>query len=1025
MFGSIAQTTKDPDYIFTVDTSIEGYHSDTEFRFYTQNTSTSVKGDIFWEEVGNPSNSGSHAWTASAAPYTTSPLITFPVSGSYRIRVPNTIDWGAPYNATNTVFNDKKKIIEINNWGNHVFGNFVFAFYNCDNLVSLPADTPTFDKSWSMFFGFANCQLLEDPSGSLANWDMSGCTSLESAFRYNIHNVDITKWDTSNVTNMYQFFREGSNFNQPIDTHPVINYGREYDAWNVSKVTDLRYALGAAISVSTTMSFNQDLDNWDVRKCTKMSYLFSRARNFNGNISSWVPHSCSEFIYTFNGAHAFNQDISGWDMSSANSLTGMFYDAEVFNQPIGSWNTGNVTSLHSTFREASSFNQPLNDWDTGNVTTMYQMFNYSPSFDQDISSWDTSKVTTLEQFNYLPSNQPGFDNGGVPLSSSVVTKHGRTYIAWDTSKVTDFYLTFSRRSNLTNTGSFNRDISNWDMSSATRLQSMFQKSRFNRDISTKEVTVGAGTALEKTYRAWDVSNVTNFNSMFYGNRAFNQPIGNWQINTGSAVSMNYMFYNPLNIGISTFNQEISQSLQNISGSYTAWDVSKVSNMTNMFYNAYSFNKDIGNWNTKNVENFQEMFELAISFNQDISKWNTISATNMTQMFYQCPNFTNNGIPLTSSQVTQHGETYNSWDTRNVNTMDLMFGNNYSFNIDISNWDTSNVTTFHQMFYGGAGHMAFNQDISTKEVTVGSRTYNAWNVSKGTNFRYMFYQCNAFNQPIGNWQINTGSDVTLHNIFREADLFNQNLLTKEVTVGSDTYIAWDTSRVTSFEGVFRNTDNFNSPIYNWDTSNATDMSYMFFSNNSFNQDISSSLQTHPGTGANYIAWDTKKVTTFNQMFISALAFNKSIQNWNTISGSNFNQMFKNADAFTQSLATQSVSINGETWDSWDVSNSTSNNVSDHGANLNNMFAIMSKYKGEGLSSWNIKSASFGPNLAVGSNFTNNYNDILISWAAQNPTYTGDFNFGSSKYDGTPGSAASASRSQLETINGWVITDGGPV
>ena len=921
----------------------------------------------------------------------------------------------------------RKKITEINNWGNHVFNNFPYAFYACSNLVSLPADTPTFDKSWSMLYGFGDCQLLEDPSGSLANWDMSGCTSLQSAFRYNIHNVDITKWDTSNVTDMYQFFREGYNFNQPIDTHPVINYGREYDAWNVSKVTDLRYALGAAFSVSTTMSFNQDLDNWDVRKCTKMSYLFSRARNFNGNISSWVPHSCSQFVYTFNGTHAFNQDISSWDMGSATNLYGMFYDAEVFNQPIGSWNTENVTSLHSVFRLADVFNQPLNDWDTGNVTTMYQMFNYAPAFDQDISSWDTSKVTTLEQFNYLPSNQPGFDNGGVPLSSSVVTKHGRTYIAWDTSKVTDFYLTFAGRSNVTNTGSFNRDISNWDMSSATRLTSMFQKTKFNKDISTKEVTIGAGTALEKTYRAWDVSNVTNFTSMFYGNTVFNQPIGNWPINTGSLVNMSYMFYNPVITGAptSSFNQEISQSLQNASGSYTAWDVSTVSDMNNMFYNADSFNKDIGNWNTKNVINFQEMFELATAFQQDISKWNTISATNMTQMFYRSTNFNNNGLPLTSSQVTQHGETYNSWDTRNVSTMDFMFASNHSSNIDISNWDTSNVTTFKQMFYG-TSNMTFNQDISTKEVTVGSRTYNAWNVSKSTSFFYMFYNCIDFNQPIGNWQINTGSSVNLEYMFRDTHVFNQDLLTKEITLSiGNTYIAWDTSKVSSFSGMFRNADSFNSPIYNWDTSNATDMSEMFYSHNIFNQDISSSLQTHPGTGANYIAWDTKKVSFFNEMFISAVSFNKSIQNWNTVSGSNFSKMFQNADAFTQSLATQSVSINGENWYSWDVSDSTSDNISSHGANLASMFAAMTLYKGEGLSSWNIQSASFNSSFAQSSNLTNNYNDILISWAAQNPTYSGSISFGSSKYDGSIGSAASDSRSQLETVNGWVITDGGPV
>jgi len=50
----------------------------------------------------------------------------------------------------------------------------------------------------------------------------------------------------------------------------------------------------------------------------------------------------------------------------------------------------------------------------------------------------------------------------------------------------------------------------------------------------------------------------------------------------------------------------------------------------------------------------------------------------------------------------------------------------NFNYDISKWDTSNVTNMKEMFKNAT---AFNQDISTKEVTVGGSTYMAWDVSK--------------------------------------------------------------------------------------------------------------------------------------------------------------------------------------------------------------------------------------------------------------------------------------------------------
>ena len=73
---------------------------------------------------------------------------------------------------------------------------------------------------------------------------------------------------------------------------------------------------------------------------------------------------------------------------------------------------------------------------------------------------------------------------------------------------------------------------------------------------------------------WDVSNVTNMDTMFYGSK---------------------------------FNQDISK-----------WNVSNVKNMASMF--EYSrFNQDISNWNIKNVEYTENMFEQS-AFNKDIGNW---------------------------------------------------------------------------------------------------------------------------------------------------------------------------------------------------------------------------------------------------------------------------------------------------------------------------------------------------------------------------------------------------------------------
>ena len=113
---------------------------------------------------------------------------------------------------------------------------------------------------------------------------------------------------------------------------------------------------------------------------------------------------------------------------------------------------------------------------------------------------------------------------------------------------------------------------------------------------------------------WDVSNVTNMDTMFNSAESFNGDILDW--NVSSVTSMYSMFYQA-----SSFNQDISD-----------WDVSNVRDMGGIFSGATSFNQDISDWDVSSVTNMYGMFRSAQSFNQDISEWDVSSVTDMTDMF---------------------------------------------------------------------------------------------------------------------------------------------------------------------------------------------------------------------------------------------------------------------------------------------------------------------------------------------------------------------------------------------------------
>ena len=118
------------------------------------------------------------------------------------------------------------------------------------------------------------------------------------------------------------------------------------------------------------------------------------------------------------------------------------------------------------------------------------------------------------------------------------------------------------------------------------------------------------------------------------------------------------------------------------------DTSNVTDMSNMFCGAESFNQPIGDWDTSSVADMSEMFKDACSFNESIGCWNTSSVTNMSGMFDGASTF---------------NKPIGNWNTSSVTDMSYMFQYAKSFNQPLDSWDISNVNDFCDMFEGAESY----------------------------------------------------------------------------------------------------------------------------------------------------------------------------------------------------------------------------------------------------------------------------------------------------------------------------------
>ena len=133
-------------------------------------------------------------------------------------------------------------------------------------------------------------------------------------------------------------------------------------------------------------------------------------------------------------------------------------------------------------------------------------------------------------------------------------------------------------------------------------------------------------------------------------------------------------------GVSSLSR-MFYNAQAFNGDLSGWDVSGITDMNYMFYSAFAFNGNVSNWNVSSVANMRGMFWQASVFNQDIGAWTVTSVKDMSFMFYSAADF---------------NQDLSGWATPNVTDMGSMFAFAMDFDQSLGDWDISGVTNMEDM-----------------------------------------------------------------------------------------------------------------------------------------------------------------------------------------------------------------------------------------------------------------------------------------------------------------------------------------
>ena len=286
-------------------------------------------------------------------------------------------------NITSIVFDENINTSNVTSMGNDKDG----MFENCSNLTNLDIsgfNTSNVTNMGGMFLGCSSLTSLD-----VSGFDTSKVTDMEYMFAdcYALTALDVSNFETSNVTNMECMF-SGCHSLTSLDVSG-------FDTSNVTRMNKFPFGMFSYCYDLTSL----DVSGFNTSKVTDMSDMFSNC-------------------YALRAL-----DVSSFDTSNATRMSGMFSNCYALTAlDVSRFNTCNVAIMNSMFSNCVALKSiDISGFDMSSVTDSQYMFKGLYSLDIIDTPLNLNDDIPLE-FTYIQMDNPSITYNSLPKNSNISYK---------------------------------------------------------------------------------------------------------------------------------------------------------------------------------------------------------------------------------------------------------------------------------------------------------------------------------------------------------------------------------------------------------------------------------------------------------------------------------------------------------------------------------------------------------------------------------------------------------------------------